>query len=172
MKVRFTETDAVTTMEFLDDGILAHVVNDQGVMGAGIALAIAKAWPKVNQSYIKLVDEKGPSETFGRVLFVPATEELIVANMFAQKGLGIRDGQIPLQYDWLQSCLDKVFDHAIEQNKHIHIPRIGAGLAGGNWDKIWYMILSTGYRKKYQGELVLHQFVPKINKLDLGKFKL
>ena len=42
MIVKFENTNAVDVMAFLDSGILAHVVNDQGVMGRGIALAIAQ----------------------------------------------------------------------------------------------------------------------------------
>jgi len=160
MDVEFSPTDAVNVMAFLGNGILGHVVNDIGVMGAGIAKAIAEEWPIVEQEYLDLVAEIPNFETFGKVLFVSVTKNLVVANMFAQNNIKGRTSKIPLQYDWLQTCLNSLFKYAIENEKDIHIPRIGAGLAGGNWDKIWYMVLETGFRLEYKGKLVLHQWEP------------
>jgi len=61
---------------------------------------------------------------------------LYVANMIAQHGYRSANGQIPLRYDALETCLLKVTE-ALEDGDlgpweyKVHMPRIGCGLAGG-----------------------------------------
>jgi len=162
MKIMFENTDAVKVMVFLEDGILAHVVNDAGVMGAGIAAAIREQWPVVNEEYEKTTREN--DELGGMVLFSPVNPRLCVANMYAQHGFRSSNNSIPLDYAWLQICLTKLFSFAIEQDLNIHLPRIGAGLAGGDWDKIWAMVVETGQKLNFEGNLVLHRFDPPVFK--------
>lgn len=157
MKVNFEQTDVVKVMAFLDNGVLAHIVNDIGVMGAGIAKAIAEEWPLVEQEYFNITANIPTWDLGSKVLFVPINKRLTVANLFAQKGIKSKDNKVPIQYDWLQTCLDKLFEYAIEEKKDIRIPRIGSGLARGNWDKIWYMIIESAWRLNYEGTLTLHQ---------------
>lgn len=155
MNVKFEQNDAVKVMAFLEEGILAHVVNDLGVMSAGIAYDIAKEWPIVEQHYKDAVSARTKEDLHGKIQFVPVTKKLIVGNMFAQHGIHTGTVTRLLNYDWLEECLKKLFEFAVENKWHIRIPRIGAGLAGGNWDKIWHMIITIGL--PYDVDLTLHQ---------------
>ena len=163
MKIVTEESDAVAVMNFLEQGILMHVVNDQGVMGAGIARTIADTWPSVENEYANLHAIKNGSSTKLRrkVLFSEVKKNFIVANMFAQHGIGVSCSGIPLEYDWLEPCLRTVFGYAVENNLDVHTPKIGAGLAGGDWNIIWPMIQRVAEEANFTGTLTLHIFVPK-----------
>ena len=42
----------------------------------------------------------------------------------------------PIRYDALETCLRKTAAWAIRHDADIHAPRIGCGLAGGNWNVV------------------------------------
>ena len=49
-------------------------------------------------------------------------------------------GQIPIRYEAVEKCLSKVADYSKENGLSVHMPRIGCGLAGGNWNTIEQII--------------------------------
>jgi len=61
--------------------------------------------------------------------------DLWVVNMIAQAGIG-RQGGPPIRYESLRTCLGKTARIALTRGASVHMPRIGSGLAGGNWDVI------------------------------------
>jgi hypothetical protein len=69
------------------------------------------------------------------VQLVKVEDDLSVANMVAQHGSVSRANPVAIRYDALAQCLSKLADQ-IGQGTLIHMPRIGCGLAGGNWDQI------------------------------------
>lgn len=111
--------------------IIAHVCNDIGLWGRGFVLAISKRW-----SQPEAVFRQNSPMNLGQVDFVEVQSELVVANMCAQKGVRGRNNPKPLQYEHLEHCLKKVASFAKKHKATVHMPRIGAGLAGGSWDKI------------------------------------
>lgn len=116
-----------------DAFVIAHVVNDKGAWGAGFVVPLGERWPGVESLYKE--DFKVGLLKFGYVRFVPVSildRKGWVANMTAQS-LGTRR---PLSMVALQTCISKVVRFAAENNATVHSPRIGAGLAGGNWDEI------------------------------------
>ncbi|WP_112261374.1 macro domain-containing protein [Lentzea terrae] len=56
--------------------------------------------------------------------------------MIGQHGLRRTEEGPPIRYDALESCLEKLAGHARQRNAAVHMPKIGAGLAGGDWDRI------------------------------------
>jgi O-acetyl-ADP-ribose deacetylase (regulator of RNase III) len=69
---------------------------------------------------------------------------LWVANMVAQRGIRRRASDPPaVCYDALATCLDEVFWHAVAHGASVHLPRIGAGLAGGDWARIERLVRAT-----------------------------
>lgn len=63
-----------------------------------------------------------------------ARDGLMVANMIAQSGIGKgADGSPPIRYAALDQCLDQVGLMASWARASVHMPRIGCGLAGGDW---------------------------------------
>jgi len=60
--------------------------------------------------------------------------------MVAQHGYGSRAGKIPLRYGALEQCMRTVRGDLSEHPAAVHMPRIGAGQAGGDWNVIAEMV--------------------------------
>jgi hypothetical protein len=78
----------------------------------------------------------------GNVQFVPVPVKeghppITVANMVAQ---GHPSQQIPIRYEALRIALEKVAAHALEIKAKVHMPKIGTGLARGDWKFIQEII--------------------------------
>jgi O-acetyl-ADP-ribose deacetylase (regulator of RNase III) len=63
--------------------------------------------------------------------------------MVAQHGLRAIQGVPPIRYDALGTCLNRVGARAKELKASVHMPRIGCGLAGGEWPRIEPLIVSA-----------------------------
>ena len=137
MDIKYIEGD-VTCPISLGPNIIVQVVNDIGAYGAGVSGSIAKKWNTVELQYRQWSNGKisKPDFKLGEVLFVRCTEYIEVANMVAQRGIRNRDNPIPLSYKSLGECLEKVGDRARACGAYVHMPKIGCGLAGGEWAEV------------------------------------
>jgi O-acetyl-ADP-ribose deacetylase (regulator of RNase III) len=115
-------------------GVIAHVCNDSGGWGKGFVLAISRRWPEPEAAYRRWA-RSGEEFGLGMVQLVQVEDQLSVANMVAQHGYVSRANPVAIRYDALAKCLSKLAGQ-IKQGTLIHMPRIGCGLAGGNWDQI------------------------------------
>lgn len=120
--------------------LIAHVCNDIDAWGAGFVVPLGKAYPEVESDFhgIHPSDRK-----LGHTQFVVVNSDIVVANMIAQRGIRKSQGRIPLRYDALHTCLTDVQTMAEKQGLSVHVPRLGAGLAGGSWDVIKSVIMAT-----------------------------
>jgi O-acetyl-ADP-ribose deacetylase (regulator of RNase III) len=116
--------------------IIAHICNNEGRWGRGFVMALSKRWSKPENEYRKWSSSKDEDFELGSVQFVTVEDEIMVANMISQAGIGIRNGRPPIRYDALATCLDRVAMRAKLDGASVHAPRIGCGLAGGRWDEI------------------------------------
>lgn len=114
--------------------IIAHVVNDVGAWGAGFVLALSRRWPAVEEHYRNAHARGG--HTLGYTTFIRVGLDLLVANMYAQRGYRSRDNPVPLDYEALRRCLTSLGIGLESSGGSLHIPRIGCGLAGGKWDRV------------------------------------
>ena len=76
-----------------------------------------------------------------RTVGQPDTQEIIVVNAYTQYHYGRNhaDGvSNPFDYEAFTMCMRKM--NHIFAGKHIGMPKIGAGLAGGNWNRIEHII--------------------------------
>ncbi len=62
--------------------------------------------------------------------------------MLAQEGLFTKNGKIPLRYEELSLCLQKLRKLALELNASVHMNLIGSGQARGDWKVIEGLIYS------------------------------
>lgn len=121
--------------------ILCHVVNTEGGWGAGFVLAASKRWPEPEQRYQQwMKDTGGPvlaRRQLGLIQTVPVTDDITVVNMLCQLGYRYTERR-PLRYGHLAACLVYVAEYMSDHTPRssVHMPRIGAGLAGGDWDVI------------------------------------
>jgi len=138
MDIEYVTADA-TAPTVAGPKILAHVCNDRGAWGKGFVIAISRRWPQPARNF-KAWYQAHTDFQLGAVQFVPVEVDFWVANMVAQHGLKPKQGQPLLQYDALATCLDRLALEALEWQASVHMPRIGCGLAGGDWTKIEPMI--------------------------------
>jgi O-acetyl-ADP-ribose deacetylase (regulator of RNase III) len=118
--------------------IVCHQVNTKGIMGAGIALQIRQAYPKVYQTYKSYCEEYG-SGLLGKILFVNCEDGKIIANIFGQDDIG-RDS-CKTYYTALEKALIKLEKIAKLTGKSVGFPyKMGCGLAGGDWLMVSEMI--------------------------------
>jgi len=115
-------------------GNIAHQVNCQGVMGAGVAAAIARKWPVVKKAYLETFPLDCPSDTLlGRVQWVRVSDTLHVANIFGQDKFG-GDGKLYTDLDSLRYGLHTLFIVCENVDEPLYLPKIGSGLGGADWD--------------------------------------
>jgi len=124
--------------------VIVHCCNDIGAWGAGFTSALSKTWPKSEEAYKAWgytdgdlqVEETG-GRKLGHVQFVLVGPKLWVANLIGQAGVGVGDdGRPPIRYEAIREGLIKVFRFCQIHEASVHMPRMGAGLAMGNWKAI------------------------------------
>ena len=118
-------------------GFVCHQVNCQGVMGAGVALAIRRKWKAVYPTYREA--HRNGNLQLGNVIYVVVGPGLIVANLCGQNRYG-RTG-VYTDYEALHKAIHHISETRIAAVKQvgIQIPvyfpnGMGCRLAGGNWD--------------------------------------
>lgn len=138
--IQYIPGDA-TCPKVMGNKIIGHVCNDIGAWGQGFVLAVTKRWRTPQIEYKKWIKESDDS-LLGLNQYVNVEPDIIVANMVAQHGImPIIDSETlktipPIRYDALRKCLADLSKMAIETHSSVHLPKIGAGLAGGDWKVI------------------------------------
>jgi O-acetyl-ADP-ribose deacetylase (regulator of RNase III) len=113
--------------------LICHICNDIGKWGKGFVLAVSKRWGEPEAEYHAWY---AAGFKLGEVQFVQVEDYIWVANMIGQKGIKTGSSGPPIRYDAVAACLEKVAAKAVELGASVHMPRIGCGLAGGEWAKI------------------------------------
>lgn len=113
--------------------IIAHVCNDLGAWGRGFVLTLSRKWSEPETAYRSIPRSQ---LVLGDIMYQPVANDTAVVNMIAQHGLRSQANPQPLDYYALLQCLMKLRDCAVSQRATVHMPRIGAGLAGGDWTTI------------------------------------
>lgn len=113
--------------------VIAHGCNCHCTMGAGIAKAIRSAFPFAYEA--DCMTQKGDRTKLGSCSSAECTTDhgkLVVINAYTQydwRGDGCK-----ADYDAIRSCMRWIAQRF--SGKRIGLPRIGAGLAGGDWNTI------------------------------------
>lgn len=122
---------------------IAHGVNCQGVMGSGVAKVLLDKYPEVRSKYLRSYERmermmlESTEEMLGTVQFVDCRDK-IVLNMFTQDRYGYDNKQY-VSYEAIKDCFEGLTKYFSENNSEIvtiAIPKIGCGLAGGEWDVV------------------------------------
>ncbi|BAU87233.1 appr-1-p processing domain protein [Streptomyces laurentii] len=118
--------------------IVAHVCNDLGGWGKGFVLALSRRWPEPEAAYRRWHRERAGNDFgLGAAQFVQVTPYLWVANMVGQRGMRRgRSSGVPVRYEAIDAALGLLADKAVELGASVHMPRIGCGLAGGEWARV------------------------------------
>jgi O-acetyl-ADP-ribose deacetylase (regulator of RNase III) len=151
--------------------ILAHGVNCRGAFGAGIARQIAERWPEVRKAYMDKYWSEGWHLGETQLVRLPRpeyTQKLvwnfngygIIANCATQLGYGYKLTQnVYVNYEAVERCLEQVFGWANFRKQLVVMPKIGAGLAGGDWKVIEEILKEI--HKKFPVKVEVYEYVPK-----------
>ncbi len=116
--------------------LIAHIVNDGAAKwGGGFALEVAKEWSFIQDEFQEWVDQDRGNLTLGNVHSAEISDDLSIVHMVAQRGYG-PSGQPRIRYAALSDALSQLREIAARQGASVHMPRIGTGQAGGNWELI------------------------------------
>jgi O-acetyl-ADP-ribose deacetylase (regulator of RNase III) len=136
MRVEYVVGDATVPIG-AGPRVIVHVCNDIGGWGRGFVVALSRRWPEPEASYRAWHrGETAIPFELGQVQFVAVGPELWVANLIGQHDIRAHNGVPPVRYNAIREGLGRVAAFAAERGATVHMPRIGAGLAGGSWDTI------------------------------------
>lgn len=135
------------------DHVIAHGCNNQGVMGAGVAKIIRDRFPKAYADYVDalydLAERQLPALPLGWNNYSrqPQGNVFLVVNMITQT---LAKVERPVSYDAIDDCFADLFQYMKTHGyTGVSIPKIGAGLGGGDWAVIEAII--RGQESKVSG---------------------
>lgn len=133
MKIEYITGDLFST----DCEHIVHGCNAQGVMGSGVAKTVKESYFDAYKFYAEQYDQHGLK--LGDVQFVPANGKVIV-NAVTQEHFG-RDGKQYVSYDAVQQAM-RTINNTLKLSgvDRVAMPKIGAGLGGGEWSIIEALI--------------------------------
>jgi len=123
-----------------DEIAIVHGCNAQGVMGSGVAKQIRERFPEAYTTYLAMKEYGGMK--LGGVSFasfhdVDDNPTKYVFNAITQEFYGRNPNIVYVSYDAIGEAFSLINDFCKEYNiKEIAMPKIGAGLANGDWDRI------------------------------------
>lgn len=139
--------------------VIVHGCNCFCTMGAGIAPKIADAFAKLPNTFDVYVPasahftHKGPREVdnltvrgsvekLGTCSFSDYIRKdgsrLFIVNAYTQYGIAKEPGECVVDYEAVQKCFQQIAK--LFHTKRIGYPAIGAGLGGGDWNRIKQII--------------------------------
>src|SRR5690606_27900392 len=116
--------------------------------GKGFVMALSKKWPEPEHNYrrwhraISMRNTEtgsSPTLTLGLVQFVLVEDkDVTVANLVGQRGVRTKHNPSPVSYEAIEAGFKRIRDAFwnMTPKYSIHMPRIGCGLAGGEWNRI------------------------------------
>jgi uncharacterized phage-like protein YoqJ/O-acetyl-ADP-ribose deacetylase (regulator of RNase III) len=118
--------------------VIAHQVNCQDRIGAGVSGAITKRWPVVERRYHEFAQQHPtPQDRLGRIQPIPVGNGTYVCNLFTQLNYGnsSKTGTVYTDVDKLVRRLENLCER--RPDDVICVPEnIGCGLAGADWDDV------------------------------------
>lgn len=131
MKIIYKQGDLLECTE----QVIVHGCNAQGVMGSGVALAIRNKYPDAYNAY--LASKQYGGMTLGRCTYSEQDDGKIVINVITQQFYGRNPHVVYVSYDAVAEVFNMINMFCKYRNyRSIAIPKIGAGLANGDWSII------------------------------------
>jgi len=114
-------------------GIITHGVNCVGGFGSGIAGQIAREFPYVREFY--LTKHKSEGWKLGDIQVVTISPDKLFVNCATQFNFLPRD-IVHADYTAIATCMHKLKLLSTAAELEINLPKIGCGLAGGDWNEV------------------------------------
>lgn len=136
--IKEVKGDLIEAFKKGDVNVIAHCCNCFHTMGAGVAKAIAKAFPEALEEDRKTL--YGDKHKLGQYS-VAHTKHGSIYNLYGQYRYG-RDKQ-HLDYEALRYSLIEMSASLYPSGVKIGLPRLGCNLAGGDWSIVKGIIEET-----------------------------
>jgi O-acetyl-ADP-ribose deacetylase (regulator of RNase III) len=142
MSLEYRKGDATLTQ--FDKTMIVHCCNDIGAWGAGFVVPLGNQFPRAKKMYKDWFAKKKMSDDMGRVIpfelgeaqFVKVGTDTFVVNLIGQRGIFESNRDVPVRYDAIRKGLQTVASRALVAGYSVQMPKMGAGLARGDWDTI------------------------------------
>lgn len=131
--MKTTKGDLIKLAKAGEFDLIVHGCNCYCAMGAGIAKGIKAEFPEAYE--VDQQTKSGDRSKLGDCTFAEVETDgrkLIVVNAYTQ--FDFRGGGALVDYDAVRSCMKWIAKNYPDHR--IGLPKIGAGLAGGDWEKI------------------------------------
>lgn len=119
---------------------IIHVCNNLGLWGRGFTASLSQRSRDPEQVYrhwVRAAQQQGASSQLLLGLIRPTMipdSDVTGIHMIAQDGVRSANEPKPLVPEALEQCLFRAADLVRRSNLQACMPRIGSGLAGGDWD--------------------------------------
>lgn len=135
--MKYVKGDLLDLAEKGNFDVVVHGANCFTTMGSGIAKSIHSRWP---EAYEVDCDTSYASRAklgkYSGITIKRNGYAFFVVNAYTQYDYRPRSGTPPVDYNAIRSVFKALAKEFSDPNTRFGIPKIGAGLAGGNWDII------------------------------------
>lgn len=114
-----------------NEAIIVHGCNCSGGFGSGIAGQISRKYPEAKRAYLTAYERRWTR--LGNYDVVYVNESLRIVNAFTQQKYGPVDQGPYVSYPAIRSIIQQLSKQFPDG---FAMPKMGAGLAGGNWEVI------------------------------------
>jgi len=121
--------------------LLAHVIPNTTAIwgGRGFASALRHKFPQTWDSFYGETVRAKRQPALGDVFMAKVSDDVTVVHMVAQQGIGPSKSH-RLRYAALSHCLQAVREQAAKLNATVHMPRVGTGHGGADWQVVKELI--------------------------------
>jgi Zn-dependent peptidase ImmA (M78 family) len=139
-RIQYRVGDATDPRQTGDYRIIAHLVNDKTAnWGGPFARTVKRKWIAAQEDFQQWAAADEDNLTLGKLRIFEVANQLAIATMVAQHGYG-ESAKPRIRYGALKTALDQLAEIAENQGASVHMPKLGTGQAGGNWDIISELI--------------------------------
>jgi O-acetyl-ADP-ribose deacetylase (regulator of RNase III) len=118
------------------ENLILHQVNENGVMGGGIAFQIAQKYPQVEQEYKQYTEDMKEYGLLGHFLISHISDTQSIVNCFTQL-------DFETQYEAIKELFKYLKHYAKENNLTLAIPyKYGCGIANGDWQEVEEILIN------------------------------
>lgn len=119
--------------------VVCQLVNDRAIRwGGGVAKKMAQRYPNAEAMFGEWIKSSPRAARLGKVHYAVTADGTTLASLVAQEGYGA--GGTRIRYQALEQCLAGVASYAFHHGASVHMPRIGTGAAGAQWEIVEALI--------------------------------
>jgi O-acetyl-ADP-ribose deacetylase (regulator of RNase III) len=140
IEMKYVDGDLLEMFEAGEFDLIAHGCNCRKKMKSGIAGQIVKKYPIVEERDKLTSNSLGTK--LGCVDFIHLPNSRIIANAYTQLNYGRDENTVYVDYNAVRECFLKIeryvsnLERLHNKNIRIGIPKIGCGLAKGDWNVV------------------------------------